>query len=119
MKRLPITGTSLAIPKLGEEEFKRVLAGLGAAAVFDDAAVHDLYMKLAAIHGEWLSLSWLSASDLEKLDEIRAAMEEHRQGGLTERAAAPPPLSSPASGGRMKVGARTEGIRVCRRFASF
>jgi integrase len=27
----------------------------------------------------------LSASDLEKLDEIRAAMEEHRQGGLTEK----------------------------------
>ena len=55
MKRLPITGTSLATPKLGEEELKRVLAGLGAAAVFDDAAVHELYMKLAAVHGAWLA----------------------------------------------------------------
>jgi hypothetical protein len=45
----------LATPTLGREELKRVLAGLGAAAVFDDAAVHDLYMKLAAIHGAWLA----------------------------------------------------------------
>ena len=50
-----MTGTSLATPKHGEEELKRVLAGLGAAAVFDDAAVHDLYMRLAAIHGAWLA----------------------------------------------------------------
>ena len=55
MKRLLITGTSLATPKLGEEELKRVLAELGAAAVFDDAAVHELYMKLAAVHGAWLA----------------------------------------------------------------
>jgi hypothetical protein len=55
MKRLHITGTSLATPKLGEEELKRVLAELGAAAVFDDAAVQDLYIKLAAIHGAWLA----------------------------------------------------------------
>jgi hypothetical protein len=55
MKRLPITGTSLATPKLGEEEFKRVLAELGTAAVFDDAVVHDVYVKLAAIHGAWLA----------------------------------------------------------------
>jgi hypothetical protein len=55
MKRLLITGTSLATPKLGEEELKRVLAELGAAAIFDDAAVHDFYMKLAAIHGAWLA----------------------------------------------------------------
>jgi hypothetical protein len=45
----------LATPKLGEEELKRVLAGLGAAAVFGDAEVHDLYMRLAAIHGAWLA----------------------------------------------------------------
>ena len=55
MKRLPITGSSLATPKLGEEGLKRVLAELGAAAAFDDAAVHDLYIKLAAIHGAWLA----------------------------------------------------------------
>lgn len=55
MKRLPITGTSLATPRLGEEKLKRVLAELGTAADFDAAAVHDLYMKLAAIHGAWLA----------------------------------------------------------------
>ena len=45
----------MATPKLGEAKLKGVLAGLGAAAVFDDAAVHNLYMKLAAIHGAWLA----------------------------------------------------------------
>ena len=55
MKRLPTTGASLATPVLGEDDFKRVLAELGAEAVFDDAAAHDLYMMLAAIHGAWLA----------------------------------------------------------------
>jgi hypothetical protein len=55
MKRLPITGSSLATPWLGEEELTHVLAELGAAAIYDDAAVHDLYMKLAEIYGAWLA----------------------------------------------------------------
>ena len=45
----------MATPKLGEEELKRVLAELGTAAVVDDAAVHDVYVKLAAVHGAWLA----------------------------------------------------------------
>lgn len=55
MKRLPIRGTSLATPRFGNEELTRVLTELGAAAVLDDAAVEDLYTKLASIHGAWLA----------------------------------------------------------------
>jgi hypothetical protein len=41
MKRLPITGASLAPPAGSEDELKRALHKLGVADAFGDAAVHD------------------------------------------------------------------------------
>jgi hypothetical protein len=55
MKRLPATGASIAMPKLPEGELRRALGELGAAAVYSDHAVHELYLKIAAIYGAWLS----------------------------------------------------------------
>ena len=69
MKRLPITGASLATPNLEEEELKHALGKLGAAAVFDDAAVHDLYMRLAAIHG-----AWLAEQEAKKVPPVASAL---------------------------------------------
>ena len=42
----------------------------------------DMAWKLLSVARETKSLP---ESDLEQLDGIRAAMEEHRQGGLTEK----------------------------------
>jgi hypothetical protein len=55
LKRLPITGASIATSALGEEELKRVLDGLGLSESFDDGEVHALYLKIAAVHGAWFS----------------------------------------------------------------
>jgi hypothetical protein len=63
VKRLPITGASVATPvlgedelkPLGEDELKRVLDELGVGEFFDDAQIHALYMKLAAVCGAWFS----------------------------------------------------------------
>jgi hypothetical protein len=55
VKRLPITGASLAAPALGEDELKRVLDELGVSKFFDDSEVHALYMKIAAVYGAWYS----------------------------------------------------------------
>jgi hypothetical protein len=55
MPRLPAVGATMATPHRDEEELKRVLTKLGVAHVFDEAAVHELYWKLGAIIGEWLS----------------------------------------------------------------
>jgi hypothetical protein len=54
VKRLPIAGTSLATPTLGEDELKRVLDER-LSKVFDDAEIHALYMKIAAVYGAWFS----------------------------------------------------------------
>jgi hypothetical protein len=55
MKRLPIRGFRLVALERDEGELKHYLAELGAAAAFDDSAIHDLHIKLAAIHGRWLA----------------------------------------------------------------
>ncbi len=55
MKRLPITGASVATPALGEDELKRALKELGVKEFFDDTEIHALYMKIAAICGAWFS----------------------------------------------------------------
>jgi hypothetical protein len=38
-----------------ESELKRVLSELCRGSIFDDAAVHQYYMKLASLIGGWLS----------------------------------------------------------------
>lgn len=53
MKRLPISGASLAALILGRNELSRVLGSLGATAIYDDSGIDDLYMKLATVHGRW------------------------------------------------------------------
>jgi hypothetical protein len=55
MKRFPNTGASIATPLLGEDELRRALGQLGCAGVYSDTEVHDLYLKLAQIHGTWWS----------------------------------------------------------------
>lgn len=55
MKRLLITGASVATPRLDEGELKRVLHELGVGKAFDDAETHELYLRLGALHGAWLS----------------------------------------------------------------
>jgi Rad3-related DNA helicase len=55
MKRLPTTGASIATPRLEESKLKDALRDLGVAEAFDDAAVHELYLRIAEIHGAWLS----------------------------------------------------------------
>lgn len=53
MKRLPIRGSHLATLERDERDLKHCLGELGAAAAFDDSAIHNLHIRLAAIHGEW------------------------------------------------------------------
>jgi hypothetical protein len=55
VKRLPTTGASVASLALGEEELKRALDELGVTEFFDDAEIHALYMKIAAVYGAWFS----------------------------------------------------------------
>jgi hypothetical protein len=55
VKRLPITGASVATPALSEDELKRALGELGVSEFFDDTEIHALYMKLAAVYGAWFS----------------------------------------------------------------
>lgn len=54
MKRLPYTGRGLATPQCDEAHLKSVLGELGAAAVYDTASIHELYLKLGALYGAWL-----------------------------------------------------------------
>jgi hypothetical protein len=63
MKRLPITGASLASPAGSEDELKRALHKLGVADAFDDAAVHKVYLKIAQIQGAWLAEQEAKASE--------------------------------------------------------
>jgi hypothetical protein len=55
MKHLPKTGQSLVAPCLTERELKLALDELGAAAAYDEASIHQLYLKLAAVYGAWFA----------------------------------------------------------------
>jgi hypothetical protein len=55
MKRLSIRGASLLTPARTEDELKLALGKLGVANSFDDAAIHDLYFRIAQICGSWFS----------------------------------------------------------------
>ena len=55
MKKLPIRGASIATPRRDEGELKLALIELGVGGAFDDSAIHELYLRIAKIHGAWLS----------------------------------------------------------------
>ena len=55
MKRLPIKGASIITPRRAEGDLKLVLEKVGAGHAFDDAATHDLYLRIGEIYGTWLS----------------------------------------------------------------
>jgi hypothetical protein len=55
MPRLQTSGVTIATPHRGEGELHRVLSELHVGDAFDAAAVHDLYWKLGAIIGQWMS----------------------------------------------------------------
>jgi hypothetical protein len=55
MTRLRTSGVTIATPHRGEGELHRVLSELHVGDAFDAAAVHDLYSKLGAIIGQWMS----------------------------------------------------------------
>jgi hypothetical protein len=55
VKRLAITGATLASGHLSTKDLQDALVGLGAAGMFDDVAVRDLYFQLAKISGGWLN----------------------------------------------------------------
>jgi hypothetical protein len=55
VKRLPISGASVAMPRLDERGLNRVLTELGLERAYDDTDRHELYLKIAEIHGAWLS----------------------------------------------------------------
>jgi hypothetical protein len=55
MARLPASGATIASPLRDKEELQRVLADLQVGHVFDEGAVHELYWKLGAIIGQWMS----------------------------------------------------------------
>jgi len=55
MKGLPVTGASIATPRLDEGALQRALSELGANEAFDDADTQELYMRIGTIHGAWLS----------------------------------------------------------------
>ena len=55
MKRLPKRGASLLTPSRTEGDLKVALRQLGVANRFDDAAIRDLYSRIAQICGSWFS----------------------------------------------------------------
>jgi hypothetical protein len=55
MKKLPTRGASIATPRRDERELKLALIELGVGGAFDDSAIHELYLRIAKIHGAWLS----------------------------------------------------------------
>jgi hypothetical protein len=55
MTRLPSSGATIATPLRDEGEFHRVLSDLHVGHKFGAAAVHELYWKLGAIIGKWIS----------------------------------------------------------------
>jgi len=54
MTRLPVLGSSVASPLRDEAELKRVLSDLRVDQVLSPTAVHELYLNLAAIIGQWM-----------------------------------------------------------------
>jgi hypothetical protein len=54
MPRLPVTGSSIASPLRDEGELKRVLSDLRVDQALSPTAVHELYLNLAAIIGQWM-----------------------------------------------------------------
>ena len=90
VKRLPIAGTSLATPTLGEDELKRVLDER-LSKVFDDAEIHALYMKIAAVYG-----AWFSEQESRQTKPVAKAMLQHRKKGLLEGSEVPGRVRRPA-----------------------
>src|SRR5262249_6272418 len=54
MKRLSIRGASIASPFRSEAELKSILSELGVAHAFEEAAVHELYLRIGKVIGAWL-----------------------------------------------------------------
>jgi hypothetical protein len=89
MARLPTSGSTVASPLRNEAEFKRVLSNLGVNGVNDETVVQELYLRLGAIIGRWLSeLGRLNVSPVAKallsmgknLDEIAKILSGHETG---------------------------------------
>jgi hypothetical protein len=55
MARLSTSGASVASPYRGEGELPRVLSDLHVGHAFDATAIHQLYLKLGTIIGQWMS----------------------------------------------------------------
>jgi hypothetical protein len=55
MTRLPVSGSSIASPFRDEGELKRVLSVLRVDQVLSHAAVHEFYLNLGVIIGQWMS----------------------------------------------------------------
>jgi hypothetical protein len=84
---MPIRGSTIATPHHDEGELKRVLAALGVAKAFDDAAINELYWKLGAIIGQWLSeqqrlevspvakTCWSMAKSLSEVSSLLSGLE--------------------------------------------
>jgi len=52
--RLPTSGGSITSPYQSEEQLKRVLCKLCGDGVLNPASIHETYIKLGAIIGEWM-----------------------------------------------------------------
>src|SRR5689334_22264564 len=55
MRRLPKRGATLLTPRGTEDDLKVALGELGVANCFDDAAIHNFYLRIAQICGVWFS----------------------------------------------------------------
>jgi hypothetical protein len=53
MPRLPAPGAWVETPRRDQRELKAILCDLGLAQVVDQAAVHELYLRLGTIVGRW------------------------------------------------------------------
>jgi hypothetical protein len=87
VKRLPITGSSLATPERNEEELAKYLSSLGLNC--DSKRVQQIYQKLKSIIGRW----WQEQESMETgsvanallslrrhLDEVSVSLSGHRTG---------------------------------------
>jgi hypothetical protein len=55
MTRLPVSGSSIASPLRSEGDLKGVLSDLRVDHVLSRAAVHEIYLSLGSIIGQWMS----------------------------------------------------------------
>ena len=55
MRRLAKRGASLLTPRRTEGDLKTALCELGVASRFDDAAIHNFYVRIAQVCGSWFS----------------------------------------------------------------